>query len=121
MTHELHIVCVVEGHGDVLAVPEILRRIIQTLRPDAVPIIPPAIRKPKSKLTKPGELERAVELAARKASGGAIFIVVDADDDCAARLGPDFLRRAVEARSDREIRVVIAVREFEAWFVGRVL
>ncbi|MEA1950239.1 MAG: DUF4276 family protein, partial [Planctomycetota bacterium] len=48
----------------------------------------------------------------------AILILLDADDDCPARLGPDMLRRAVAARSDVPIGVVLAKREFESWFLA---
>jgi hypothetical protein len=43
---------------------------------------------------------------------------LDADDDCPARLAPKLLRRAVRVRGDRQIRVVLAKREFENWFMA---
>lgn len=74
---------------------------------------------PRTKLVKPGELERSIELAARRAGrGGAIFVVLDSDDDCPATLGPELLDRARKARSDLAISVVLAKREFEAWFLA---
>ena len=74
---------------------------------------------PEIKVVKKGELERAVELAARKIGGqGAIFILLDSDDDCPAQLGPALLCRALEVRSDLPIAVVLAKHEFEAWFLA---
>ena len=65
------------------------------------------------------ELERAVELAARQAGeDGSILILLDADDDCPAQLAPEVLQRANAARQDRNIRVVFAKREYEAWFLA---
>ena len=66
-----------------------------------------------------GELERAVALAARRAgAGGRILLLLDANGDCPARLAPRLLERAVAARSDRRIRVVLAKMEYEAWFLA---
>ncbi len=77
------------------------------------------IRVPKGKLLKPGELERAVNLAARRISAtDGIVVLVDADDDCPAELAPAMATRAAESRSDRRISVVVAKSEFESWFVA---
>ncbi|MGH2705900.1 MAG: DUF4276 family protein [Actinomycetota bacterium] len=68
---------------------------------------------------KAGELERYVALAARDvAEWGGILILLDADDDCPATLGPGLETRALAARGDRKIAVVVAKREFEAWFLA---
>jgi hypothetical protein len=44
--------------------------------------------------------------------------VLDADDDCPAELGPQLLDRAREARPDKRVAVVLANREFEAWYLA---
>lgn len=77
------------------------------------------VRTPKSKLLRPDELERAVELAARRiGSHGAILIVLDSDTDCPARLGPQLFQRATRVHSDLPLAVVLAKHEFEAWFLA---
>ena len=82
-------------------------------------VISEPIRTSRSKIVREGELERRVELAAQKVKGqGAILILIDSDDDCPAQLGPELLRRASETRSDLPIAVVLAKREFEAWFLA---
>lgn len=58
--------CIVEGRGDAVAVPILLRRLQQQLAPSVFLEVPQAIRTPRQKVIKPGELERAVELAARQ-------------------------------------------------------
>ena len=84
-------------------------------------IIPQTLRISKNKIVREGELERKVELAARKISGqGAIFILLNSDDDCPGQLGPEPLSRARQVRSDLPIAVVLAKREFEAWFLAAV-
>ena len=111
--------CIVEGHGEVEAVPILIRRVAATLYPELLLIIPHPIRIPKDKVVKEDELERAVELAAWNIGGkGGIFILLDSDDDCPAQLGPALRRRALKARGDLPITVVLAKREFEAWFLA---
>lgn len=112
-------VAIVEGYGDVAAVRVLLRRVLQEqLQCYDVGIERP-IRVPKGKLLKPGELERAVNLAARRISAtDGIVVLVDADDDCPAELAPAMATRAAESRSDRRISVVVAKSEFESWFVA---
>ena len=115
------IVTIVEGHGEVEAVPVLLRRIVEAVAPNANVEVTPPIRVDRYKIVKPTELERAIELAARIANGdGCVLVLLDAEDDCPAELGPDLLRRASGTRPDRAIRVVLAKREYEAWFVAAV-
>jgi len=76
---------------------------------------------PANKLIQEGEHERAVELGARKTgSDGAIIILIDCDDGCPATIGPTLLSRARTARPDRRISVILAKREYEAWFLASI-
>lgn len=110
---------IVEGHGEVQAAPILVRRIASWVDfSDSLAIAPP-LRVHRDKVVKDGELERAIEFVARKVGpAGAILLLIDADDDCAASLGPRLLQRARAARSDTSIGVVVAVSEFEAWFLA---
>ena len=113
------IATIVEGYGEVKAVPILLRRLAERLSSDFVVDAPRPIRIGRYKILKAGELERAVELAARQAGAdGCILILLDAEDDCPARLGPELLQRARSERSDCDIRVVLAKAEYEAWFLA---
>ena len=115
----MNIGVIVEGHGETTAVPLLIRRILEEQRPELPVQIPTPLRLSRGKLTKPAELSRAVELMARKAGSGApILIFIDADDDCPAQLGPQLLAVARSSRSDREIGVIVAQREFEAWYLA---
>lgn len=115
----MSIACVVGGHGEVQAVPILIRRIAQALEPPRFPAIERPIRIPESKLRKQAELERAVNLAARRAGeGGAVLVVMDCDDECPAELGPALLAWAGDARPDVAISVVLAKCEFESWFLA---
>ncbi len=113
------IACVVEGHGDIEAVPIVVRRIAEQILPPVIVHVTAPVRTPKSKLVKPGELERAVELAARRvAGGGGVLVVLDSDDDCPAQIGPALLARAAGVRNGMPVAVVVAKSEFESWFVA---
>ena len=115
----LKIATIVEGQGEVEALPILLRRIAQRLCPECVLDIPRPIRVPRQRVVKAGELEQAIQLGARLAgSRGGIVVLLDADTDCPKDLAPELLRRATEARPDRAIRVVLAKAEYEAWFLA---
>lgn len=114
--------CIVEGDGEVAAVPVLIRRIAWDLYPETVIIVERPIRAPRNQVVKSGELERRIELAAQKIGGqGAILIILDSDDDCPAELGPALLDRALQTRSDLPIAVVLAKYEFEAWFLAAAI
>jgi hypothetical protein len=96
----LRIIPIVEGHGEVAAVPILLRRIAEALEVQGIQVGRP-IRCQRQKLMKPGELERAVELAALKCgSDGRLLLLIDGDKDCPAELGPELLARARIVRND---------------------
>lgn len=113
----MKIVPIVEGHGDCEAVPVLLRRLVVAAGHHAEIVRP--IRIPKSKLLKEAELRRAIQMAAKHAGAGdAILVLLDADADCPATLGPQLRAWARDERKDRRITVVLAQREFEAWFLA---
>lgn len=113
------IIAIVEGYGEVKAVPILIRRIADAIVPGTVTQVPQPIRVPRNRLLKEGELERYVELAASKfGADGRILIILDADEDCPHERAPNILRRAKTARNDRRIGVVLACREYEAWFLA---
>jgi len=118
---EVRIAAIVEGYGECEAVPILIRRIAQIIDPGFVPKVLPPLRVPASRLMKEGEMERSVELAARKLRGrGGIIVVLDCDweNGCPAMDGPALLKRAMHLRRDLPIAVILAKREFEAWFLA---
>lgn len=117
----LNLGSIVEGHGDEKAVPILLRRLQQAWDPTLYLNIPRPFRTGRYKLVKPGELERTVELVARRLpTPRTILILIDAEDDCPKQLAPELLARARRARPDIPIGVVLAKHEFEAWFLAAI-
>jgi len=113
------IMCIVEGAGEDAAVRSLVRRIIADIDPNMYIEVPRIFRVHRTKVVRPGQLENAIEAAARRISGrGAILVLLDSDDDCPATLGPELLRRARRQRGDVPISVVLAHREYEAWFLA---
>ena len=111
----------VEGDGEVAALPVLLRRIAAWLTPSATtPRILTPIRVPRDRLLqRPAELSRHLQLAAAKCgSDGWILILLDADDDCPATLGASLRQQAQALVPHRPVAVVLANREFEAWFIA---
>jgi hypothetical protein len=111
--------CVVEGRGDEAAVPILVHRIAHRETPSAVVVAQTMVRRDRGLLIQQARLAAQVNLVASKLSGrGGILVVLDADDDCPATLGPQLQRWAQDARPDIPVRVVLAAREFEAWFIA---
>ncbi|MBI5511876.1 MAG: DUF4276 family protein [Deltaproteobacteria bacterium] len=110
---------IVEGHGDATAVPLLLRRIAVDLQfPDPLEIARP-FRLPRGKILKGPELQRCVEIVARQVgSSQPILVLLDADEDCPAEIGPRLAALAAAQRSDRSLAVILAKREFESWLVA---
>jgi hypothetical protein len=111
---------IVEGQGEERAVPALLHRLAR--RTDIgreVRVNPPIRVKSGSFLNDATYFGRYVALAAAKASqaNGHVLILLDCEDDCAARLGPELLRRAEGVRPDVSILIVLAYREYETWFI----
>ena len=114
----IQIGCIVEGHGEVEAVPLLIRRVAANLYPESAVIIPRPIRISRDKLLQAGGLEQWVEIiSVRIGAQGAIFVILDSDDDCPAELGPDLFHRASQVHTGLPIAVVLAKCEFEAWFL----
>lgn len=115
----LRIATIVEGKGEVEAVPILLRRIGERIRPDLVLDLPRPIRVPRQRVIKAGELEQAIQLAALRAGPeGRILVLLDAETDCPANLAPQLAQRSRDARPDILSRVVLAKSEYESWFLA---
>ena len=116
----MRVVSIVEGDGEVAALPVLLRRLGEWQTPDVYVDVAMPIRVHRDRfLNKEDEFKRFLLLAAGKCGeGGWILILLDADDACPAELGRDILCRAKACVPHRRISVVFANREYEAWFIA---
>lgn len=111
------IVSIVEGKGQVESVPILLRRLCDQMEACDVTVARP-FRVKRNRVVKEGELERAVRQAIRgRENVASIVVLLDADDDCPAKLGPALLARCRQA-TQLPVAVVIANKEVEGWFLG---
>lgn len=114
----VQIASIVEGYGEVKAVPVLLQRIAHEIDPSITALVPEPIRVSKGKLKRSNELGPAVQLAYQKIGGqGGILILLDSDDDCPAELGPSLLREAQQARHDALVSVVSLIESMKAGFL----
>jgi hypothetical protein len=111
---------IVEGQGEAAALPVLLRRICDWQTPQVPSHVSIPIRVYKDRfLNKEDEFRRHLLLAAAKCgNNGWILVLLDADDDCPAARGPEILQRAQVIVPHRHISVVLANREYEAWFIA---
>ena len=114
------IITIVEGHGEVSAVPILLRRIGEQLpAPDYIDVPRPIRTRRDRFLRNNDEFRRMLLLAAAKAGqDGKILILLDADEDCPAELGPRVAVRSQDIIGHIDVSVVIAKHEYEAWFIA---
>lgn len=114
---------IVEGHGEVKAVPILLRRLgTEVLGLSEVRCFPPH-RLPRNKLLNASELSRALALAHAKLRATTegrklVLVLMDADNDCPVELMAAIRAAHGEALARTQSSIVFAVREFEAWFIA---
>ena len=112
---------IVEGHGEVEALPALLYRLAAPLGlPSGLRVYNPIRVKSGSFVNDNEYFNRHVQLAASRAVEyhGFVLILLDCDDGCPAELGPRLLAHARAARSDAKFLVALAYREFETWFIA---
>lgn len=114
------VVAIVEGDGEVQAVPVLLRRLCQWLSPLSVVRLGRPIRVHRDRfIKKDAEFRRMLLLAEAKVGGaGWVLVLLDADDDCPVALASSIATRAKAVLPHCAVSVVCANREFEAWFIA---
>lgn len=112
------IASIVEGDGEVKALPILLRRLAEDRGVYDLRVVPPIRVHREQFLRREEEFRRKVLLAAAKAQAGTVLVLLDADDDCPVTLAENIAQRAQAVLPDMRLAVVIAQREFEAWFLA---
>jgi hypothetical protein len=116
----INVVPIVEGDGEVAALPVLLRRIGDWLTPGlAINIVRPIRVRREQFLNKPEIFSKQLHVAAALCSTpGWILILLDADDDCPKALAELIHAKALAVTPGQNISVVLANREYEAWFIA---
>ncbi|HSK04830.1 MAG TPA: DUF4276 family protein [Kofleriaceae bacterium] len=118
------LVCVVEGDGEVQALPNLCSRIRDYLQAWDWFVDPQPVKQPRSRLvdervpspTRPCRAdgtERAVRLALARPAD-AVLLTCDSDDDCPAAWGPSAKAVVTKVAAGDAVMVV---REYEAWLL----
>jgi hypothetical protein len=110
---------IVEGHGEVSAVPVLLRRLIAEAEAYRIKVNPP-IRSKQSQLLKQDGLRRWVQLAMKQEDCRGILILFENEDGCPKELGPKLQAWARAESGALPCTVALAHREYEAWFLASV-
>ncbi len=110
---------VVEGQGEERAFPVLLRRLAERAEYYQLQIAPP-VRLPRSQMTRPDDIRRAVRHAARRITDdrGAVIILLDSDDECAVRLSSEIRDHISSIGLKCGIVVIAAQREYESIFLA---
>jgi hypothetical protein len=110
---------IVEGYGEIEAVPVLLRRFRDESRVFGLEFGRP-IRRRRSELVQEALVHKAVRLALFQPACSAILILFDADDDCPKEMGPTIERWAGAEAGDVPVAVVMPNHEYEAWFLASI-
>jgi hypothetical protein len=113
------IVPVVEGQSEEHAMGVLMRRVLHELGVFDLDVARP-FRVKRQRVVRAGELERSIVQAERSRPGAsAVFVILDADEDCPAELASHLLERA-RAQTDLPVSVVSPKIEIEAWILAAV-
>lgn len=110
---------IVEGHGEVEAVPVLLRRLLAMADCQKLGVGRP-IRRTQSQLRSKEGIQAGVRLALLQPGCSAIVILFDGEDDCPVSLAAQVREWAREVSIDKPCDVVVAYREYETWFLAAI-
>ena len=110
---------IVEGHGEVEAVPVLLRRLLSEAQCHAIGVGRP-IRRTQSQLRSKQGIQAGTRLSLLQPECAAIVILFDGEDDCPKELAAQVRAWATEAAGATPCDVVVAYREYETWFLAAI-
>lgn len=110
---------IVEGQGEEKAFPILLRRLLPELG-CYVDIGSSPFRSKRTLMVREDDFKRAIQIAVLKPGACAVLVLFDADDDCASTHVPNMLAWAREVAPEVPCGVVMARREYEAWFLAAI-
>lgn len=110
---------IVEGPGDVEALPILIRRWLQEVKQrfDLSPASPKNA-KSRGNLTTKGGIEKFLKTTIKERDCGSILILIDADEECPKDLAVSLAKRASALHLPVPVAIVCAKCEYEAWFLA---
>jgi len=110
---------IVEGYGEVQAVPVLIRRLLTEANCFVVNVGRP-IRRSQSQFHSQEGVRVAVKVALRQPDCSGILLLLDGEDDCPKELAEDIRGWAFEAAGRVPCDVIVAYREYETWFLAAI-
>lgn len=113
-------ILVVEGDGDLAAVPLLIRRWMSEYGLGGSPASRPLRAGDVKKLLRPGEIEKFAEYGCARSDGDSVLVLVDCDDDCPVEAAAQLVKRIrpIAERYDCRVGVILFHREFEVLFLA---
>ncbi len=117
---EIRFGCVVEGYGEVRALPELLRRIAGEIRPGIRVSAQAPFRVHRDEFIRKRQVfEAAIGQAKRNAGPeGAVLVLLDSEGFPPCDLAPELLARIDSVCPERPHGLVLAHRNYEAWLIA---
>lgn len=110
---------IVEGQGEESAFPILLRRLLPELR-CYIEVGGSPYRSKRTQIVREADFKRAVQVASYKPNASVLLVLFDADDDCASTHVSNMLLWVREVLPNMPCGVVMARREYEAWFLAAI-
>ncbi|MBW1936585.1 MAG: DUF4276 family protein [Candidatus Hodarchaeales archaeon] len=115
------IVPIVEGDGEVKAVPILLHRTLEYMQKWQIRIsYPPINAHGIGNLLKEGGLEKFLKLAIRRDYCYGIIVIIDADTYCARDVAMGLAKRALNHNPHIPTAIVAAKYRYENWFLASI-
>lgn len=116
----INVVPIVEGDGEVEALPVLLRRLNVWLSPELFANVVQPVRVRRDLfLNKEADFVKKIRIAAGLCGdNGWILILLDADDDCPAELALSLRAKVESLVPGHRVSIVLPNREYEAWFIA---
>lgn len=116
--HEPHLGLVVEGRGEIQAVPLLLRRRLANRMDYRDLLGRPVPCNGRENALKPKGIEGKVAVAAVRPGCRCVLVLLDGEGDPVCELGPKLLGRSHETASGKEVVVCLADAKYEDWLVA---
>lgn len=113
-----HIGIVVEGRGDLDAVPILLRKWLRENGINSDILGKPVQCLGRDNALKEGGIEGKVAIAAARPGCRAVIVILDGEGDAVCELGPELLTRATEGAQGKPVVVSLADGKFEDWIIA---